>query len=482
MNNPIYRAMYIVIASLSLALFFNYLFFSKAIGVSVFIFAAVLVGTVFLFAYKLGKNLKQSWWLVGAIGFFAAMPTFRANEFLTFLNVCAVLGLCMLWSLQVTGQPIWLMKIKQYIKLFALMPFRMLYTALTTIGVMSRVHSTVKSRDTWVRVLKGVMMAIPILLVFALLFAQADLAFSQFIKQFISIDSTPRMIQYMVLLGFAFVSGLSFMSFTLQATTVPEDNKLTPVEPGRDIEVLVFLSLIGALFLFFIGFQITYLFGGEANIVTAGFTYAEYARRGFWELLFVAFLSLVLLFAAEKYSSTEGIVRRTFLIPALFVIAEVMVIVVSAFTRLHMYIDAYGMSLLRFYVAGFILLLLALFVLLAVKFIFGKQEKFFVFGALLSVVTFLAIINIANPDVFIARANQNRYQTSGKLDQNYLYSLSPDAESYKIEAYQRSLGTGDAVLQEWLRWDKEKLERENAHWQGFNLSRYKALKQLQQLE
>jgi hypothetical protein len=157
------------------------------------------------------------------------------------------------------------------------------------------------------------------------------------------------------------------------------------------------------LFLLFIGFQVTYLFGGEANIMNAGFTYAEYARQGFWELLAVAALSLFVLLASEKYADVEGKKDKRFLLPALILIAEVGVLIASAFKRLSLYMDTYGMTVLRFYVVGVILFLVALFILLAVKFITLKRESFFAFGTLLSLVTFLMIINLMNPDGFVAK-------------------------------------------------------------------------------
>ena len=56
--------------------------------------------------------------------------------------------------------------------------------------------------------------------------------------------------------------------------------------------------------------------------------------------------------------------------------------------------------------------LLVLFILLAVKFIKSKQEQFFAFGTLLSVAGFLIVVNILNPDAFIATRNDLTDMTS----------------------------------------------------------------------
>ncbi|HLD22126.1 MAG TPA: DUF4173 domain-containing protein, partial [Patescibacteria group bacterium] len=332
-------------------------------------------------------------------------------------------------------------------------------------------------------------MAMPILIIFGVLFSQADLAFSQFMNRFVDITISPHSIQYLVLLLFAFVAALGFLSyifFPKQAQSIlSHEQSDVIIQPGKRIEVLVFLGLISALFLVFIAFQITYLFGGEANILNAGFTYSEYARRGFWELLAVAILSLLVLLAAEKYAgveSTGSTVKRQkqFLIPALILIVEVIVVMVSAFKRLSLYIDAYGMTMLRFYVAWFIILLFVLFVLLAVKFIQSKQEQFFAFSTLLSIAAFLIVVNLVNPDAFIMKYNMAQYYRTGKIDIAHIEELSADAESEKIELYQALNGEEKTALLALLQKQKTKLQHDSAHWQSANWARTRALKLLQE--
>jgi hypothetical protein len=232
----------------------------------------------------------------------------------------------------------------------------------------------------------------------------------------------------------------------------------------------------------FIGFQVTYLFGGETNIVNTGFTYAEYARRGFWELLWVAVMSLVVLLASEKYAGVQSKKDKRFMIPALLLIVEVIVVITSAFKRLSLYIDTYGMTELRFYVAGFIILLLVLFILLAVKFIKSKREEFFTFATLLSVVTFLIVINIVNPHAFIIKVNIEQFNQTGKLDADYVGRLSADAVSGKVELYKKLEGNDKEILRGLLQKQKERLQESSSDWRSSNYSRNQALKLLQEIQ
>lgn len=485
MNHPLQKTFSVILISLGLAVVFNFLFFEKLIGVSVFVFSATLLGIVGFLGQRYELPIRKNWWLVSFVLFFSLMIGIRANEFLTFLNICASLGLLMLLAQQLTGSPAFLMKIRDYFFLVTLVPLQMVLGALSAVFSMGQIHSKTKNHDTWIRVIKGIIMAVPILIIFSVLFSQADLAFSQFIKSFIDINISERTIQYTVLLAFAFVSALSFLSYiflpkeSIEITT--SENSPTTLRSGREIEILVFLSLISTLFFVFIGFQATYLFGGQENIINAGFTYAEYARRGFFELLAVAILSLLVLLASEKYSGYEFKKDKRFLVPALIMIVEVIVVMVSAFKRLLLYIDAYGVSELRFYVAGFIGLLLMLFIILAIKFIRSKPERFFTFGALLSIASFIIALNIVNPDAFIAGYNTNQYTRTGKIDVPYAGNLSEDAVPENIELYSRLNGEDKKVLWEFLQKQKERLQRSKDDWQSTNLSRSKALRMLQEL-
>lgn len=486
MDRPLLKALYIIAISLGLAVTFNFLFFDALPGISVFIFNIILLGAVWLLGLRQQARFWKSWWFCLPILFFALMPAIRASEFLTFLNVCAVWGLLMVLAQGLVGTPAFVMKLGDYFRLITLVPLRMIGKAFSTVELVGQIHSTVKHRDVWVRIIKGVLMAVPALLIFGLLFSQADLAFSRFLNSFFNITITERTRQYLSLLLLAFVAALSFLSYiffpkdTAPAATLEKNDVAAP--SGRAIEVLVFLGLIALLFLVFIAFQITYLFGGEANIMNAGFTYAEYARRGFWELLAVAVLSLVVLLVAEKYAGSEKKRNKQFLVPALILIAEVIVVIVSAFKRLSLYIDAYSLTMQRFYAAGFILLLFGLFILLAVKFIRSKPEQFFTFGALLSAIVFLAVVNIVNPDAFIAVSNMEQYYRTGKLDVAHVGGLSADAAPWKVELYKKLEGDNKEILRGLLQKEKDRLEKNSPYWQAANLSRARALKMLREVQ
>jgi len=118
----------------------------------------------------------------------------------------------------------------------------------------------------------------------------------------------------------------------------------------------------------FILFQLTYLFGGKANISLQGFTYAEYARRGFFELITVAAISLLLLLGVEKYVvKKEATHFGEFKILGTALVIQVGLIMASALRRLSLYEQAYGFTVLRLYSHVFIIFLAVVFGFLLYK-------------------------------------------------------------------------------------------------------------------
>jgi hypothetical protein len=485
MDHTIKKAVYVLLVSLGLALVFNFLFFGKQLGISVVVLTSVLLTAVLALGLRQQEQLEKGWWLMVLAMFFSLMLGIRASEVLSFFNFMATFGLLMLLAHQLAGTPVFLMKLLDYIKLAILVPFRMLARALSSVSLVGQIHSRVQHRDVWIRVVKGLVLAVPVLIIFGLLFSQADLAFSQFIKGFIDISISQRTIQYLVLLVFSFAAALSFLSYIFfpkqSEHALAQEQPEAVGKEGRSIEALVFLGLIAALFLVFIGFQVTYLFGGDTNIMQAGFTYAEYARRGFWELLAVAVLSLLVLLAADKYAGNQIKSNKRFLVPALVLIAEVIVVMASAFKRLSLYVDAYSLTEQRFYATVFIIFLFVVFVLLAIKFIKSKPEQFFTFGILLSALGFLIVVNAINPDAVIVQSNIEHFNRTGKIDVVNVGYLSADAEPQKMELYNRLEGDDKKNLQGVLEVQKERLQAWSAHWQSANLSRARALKLLQEI-
>jgi len=163
------------------------------------------------------------------------------------------------------------------------------------------------------------------------------------------------------------------------------------------------LGAVNLLFLVFVLLQFTYLFGGQTNITTEGFTYAEYARRGFSELILVALISSLIFYTLSMVTKRENKTKRwVFSILGLFLVGLVGVILASAFKRLTLYEAAYGFTRLRTMTHIFIIWIGLLLASTAIMEITKKMDRLAVI-LICFVLGFGLTINFLNVDRFIVQ-------------------------------------------------------------------------------
>jgi hypothetical protein len=155
---------------------------------------------------------------------------------------------------------------------------------------------------------------------------------------------------------------------------------------------------------------------------TSGLTYAEYARSGFAQLIAAAALTLAVIAAAARYAQDSRLLRV--LLGALC--ALTLVVLASAFTRLHLYESAYGFTRLRLAADAAILWLAGLFAFVLIA---GatRRTAWLPRGVVALSATGMLAFAISNPDGRIADRNVDRYERTGRIDMSVLTNLSPDA-------------------------------------------------------
>jgi hypothetical protein len=197
------------------------------------------------------------------------------------------------------------------------------------------------------------------------------------------------------------------------------------------IETVIVLGLVDLLFLSFVLFQLPYLFGGMELVQnTPDFKLADYARRGFGELVAVAALVLpMLLFSHWLLRSGTKRLVTIFRALAAVQIALVFIVMASAVQRLILLTGeaGYGLTTVRFYPMVFMIWLSVIFVWFGATVLRGARDKF-AWGALWSAIILLAATNLMNPDAFIARTNIALMHNGRDFDAYYNVSaLSADA-------------------------------------------------------
>jgi hypothetical protein len=266
-----------------------------------------------------------------------------------------------------------------------------------------------------------------VLLVFGPLLASADPAFGRLLDRLVP-DAAPEGFNRTILLFPLGALATLGAAFTLGAPPDLEGLARAPRVRLRRVEWALPVTALVLLFAAFVAVQATVFFGGADYVLrTAGVTYAEYARRGFWQLLVVTGLTLVVVGGAARWAPRASRADRLLLrvlLGALTVLT--LVIVASAMHRMATYQQAYGFTRLRVLVSACELWLGVVFVAMLAA---GVRLR----GAWLAdvmlgtAVTALLGLAVLNPDQFIADRNIDRYERIGRIDLRYLATLSADA-------------------------------------------------------
>lgn len=119
--------------------------------------------------------------------------------------------------------------------------------------------------------------------------------------------------------------------------------------------------------------QARYLFGGEGRfLASAGLTYAEYARRGFFELVTVTALVLPLLLLAHWLLRSEKPLHpRLLRVLSASLVALLFVVMASALQRKRLYTAELGLTELRFYTTVFMAWIFVVLVLFLFTVLWG---------------------------------------------------------------------------------------------------------------
>jgi len=285
------------------------------------------------------------------------------------------------------------------------------------------------------RVWLGIALAVPALLLFGSLLTSADTKFEYLITEVLRIDIWTLMghAALIALLSWTVGGWLRGRFFAAEFVSFP---MLYPRRVSLGVtEIAILLGSLDVLFGTFVVLQISYFFGGHTEVLgTPSLTYAQYARRGFFELIAVAALSLPLLLTADwLFQAEHPRERRLIRALSIVMVALLGVMLVSAMHRLSLYMEAYGLTTSRVNAAA-ILIWIALTLLLFCATVLREKRNLLPFAMAVSGYVVLMGMNAVNPDALVARVNMARMVTDGKFDPKYTFRLSADAVPVFLEA------------------------------------------------
>ena len=401
-------------------------------GLNLALWVGALVGVILWIANSRGRLAGNTAVVLGMVAiFFASGLAIRDAEALAVFNVGATLSALLLLGMAILGGPapaVTVARLRDFVHGTVLLGWR------TAIGVFPLVlrDARVKALGASPRarlalaVLRGVLLATPLLIIFGSLFMAADAAFNDLVVRLIRLDFERVGSHLAIILFFSWISAGFLHGALIERAPAPiadlDELSIGPVEAGA---VLVLLDLLFALF---IGVQARYLFGGASVVEqTAGLTYAEYARRGFFELAFAAALVVPVLLAINLLMRRERPRHERmfrWLAGALAVLVGL--VMLSAAHRMRLYQHAYGMTESRLYASAFMIWIALVLAWFGRTVLRGAGRRF-AFGAVVAGWLVLAGLNIANPDRLVARYNLERAVAGQSFDAVYAGQLGGDA-------------------------------------------------------
>lgn len=403
------------------------LFYGNSFGLNVILFVTAVV--IFLiYTLKTNDKIKNSYGLLFIIPIILISFSYMLydNSFWFFQNLAVPILIILMYIY--TIKPTY--NISSLLKKMC----SLIFEPLSHIGnvyriTFSKLGQIFKLTDKGKKIIKSILITIPVLIIVIILLSNADAVFGSLFKDFIDyikkiftenlIGRTIQVIVFFTYVG-AVINYLLF-SFEKEKETKKESKKLDKYT------VNILLTSLGIIYIIFDFIQIKSLM---LHSVSSNINYAQYARTGFFELLAVAFINLIILLLTKKGNNNGDTYSKTL---SMIMVFLTLIIIASSFLRMSMYESYYGYTTLRLlvYVA-----LITMVILLIPTILYILNSKVNIFKHYLIIITTVYTLVCLFPmNAFIADNNINRYYKKGKIDIEYLENYNTDNIPILIELY-----------------------------------------------
>jgi len=274
------------------------LFVGEGLGPNVGVWSALVLGAAILVRRRDVAVDRLDLWLPPAALLCGAFVAIRGDGALLLFNTLASWALLIAAVAALRGVAVTRGSLRSLTYIGAAISGLIVGGAARLGGGLRPLRPGMARQSTAMRVLAGLALALPLVLVFSALFAAADAVFAAQLGRLLVVDVALHDLIGRAL--FAFLAGWVLAGLLLVRWL--SDDFARPREGGEIrrrlgvVEASIPLIAVDAVFAFFVVLQAAYLFGGLDTLAASGMTYSEYARRGFFELIAVAGLAGLLLF------------------------------------------------------------------------------------------------------------------------------------------------------------------------------------------
>lgn len=351
---------------------------------------------------KLQIPMKRANYVCGGIMILAALSTaFTAQWQIHGLNHLLVLG-AMLVFIIISYVDMQGKDFIQWFRYFILLGCETLVSSVQCLAHLRYWRENPEKKSSNIKyVIIGVLCGLPLTCVILLLLISADDVFASMLEQVLQLDWFGQciLIFLVFLIAFCGFYGLAYGGMKVSLRQIPKQEK-----KGEPVVAITISSMVAVIYLMFCFVQIRYLFFGGIWELPEKFTYAEYARQGFFQLLFVSVLNYLMVLVAKYRFKESKILRRLLLL----ISACTYVMMVSSFYRMLLYVKVYHLTFLRIVVLYFLVGLAVLFAFL-IGAMYSDKVKLLKWTSL-TAIAFYLVFSYAKPDYWVAYYNTSVQQ------------------------------------------------------------------------
>lgn len=306
----------------------------------------------------------------------------------------------------------------------ALLPIRQLGSLFEDIR---SVKNERKINPVYLSIGLGIIIMIPLVVIISIILMSADGLFEQVVHSMFRWIDLEWLMEFDLwrLIKFIFISCFvyGFFSYILNEQSFSKDNLVKKHQP---VTAIVVYSCLTALYLLFCLVQLGYLLSIDNQV----YIYANGAREGFFQLVFVAFFNLVLVINGIHRMEKSKWLNRIMFVMSICTYGMML----SAIVKMIMYINVFHMTVLRLMVMWAIIVIAIVFVGV-IKNIKDEEFNLYKFAFHTFTVAFI-ILSLARPDAVVAKYNlkiAQNYNDFRYMKRNLCIDIIPDVVAAKVK-------------------------------------------------
>lgn len=434
------RIKYLLKLSIILAAAYTICFYRNKTGIACTIFGIVTVGLLFRVAVKRKIQINKYHLFYGCSGILlSTVPALWANEFCIFVSQALFVLIMVRWAISIYFK-VDTFEFERNISIlfyFVLEGIGQIFSPFIDVRMLRKEkqhdldrqstseyrNEVMKRQSRTSQIIIGIVLSFPLLIIVLCLLLSADAIFRDvvgniFQQTILGFDHIFLIIQWLFTLGVSFLviygCGKGLLNGRIRTEAVTR-NKVD------NVIGITFTTVFAVLYVLFCFIQIIGLCNTNGSMLPDNVTYSEYARQGFFQLLFVCVINVVMILACKLKFSDSKWLRR---ILTIISVCTYIMIVSSAY-RMILYIRCYQLTFLRILVL-WSLLVIAVIMGFIIVFIYRENIPLFEY-LLISVTVLFLIFTFLSPDRIIARYNIAHFDWNRKDDISYLtYHISED--------------------------------------------------------